>query len=218
MKKFRFNLFLILFLFVPFVFSPKAHADAVVINFKKPSCPGHMSVISQDKNGKWFYFYWGNKAAYEKEVPENCMENIDKFNSWLYKVRKIENQMPFSDGYFTCGTYIKGDFSKTTEFYRKKIKNYENSKYSIFFNNCTVISKKALEKGILNNSKPFKSQIKYKLKNYIPFWDNHPNHYRETIERSFIGTEHHAHPSWGTVTNKKIKQLMQEPASSLKSK
>ena len=208
MKRFKSNLLIILSLFIPFIFSQKAYADAVVINFKNSSHPGHMSVISQDKNGKWFYFYWGDKAAYEKEVPVNCMKNIDTFNAWLYKVRKIEKQMPFSDGFFTRGTYIKGDFTKTTEYYRGKIKNYKKSKYSLFFNNCTVISRKALEKGILNNGKSFKSQIKYKLKDRIPFWDNHPDHYRKTIEKSFVGTEHQAQPSWGIVTDEKVKKLM----------
>lgn len=195
---------------MPFIFSQKAYADAVVINFKNPSHPGHMSVISQDKNGRWFYFYWGDKAAYEKEVPASCMKNIDTFNEWLYKVRKIEKQMPFSDGYFIHGTYIKGNFTKTTEFYREKIKNYKKSKYSLFFNNCAIVSRKALEKGILNNGKSFKSQIKYKLIDYIPFWGNHPDHYRKTIERSFVGTEHQAYPSWGIVTDEKVKKLMLE--------
>lgn len=212
MKRFKFNLLIILSLFMPFIFSTKAYADAVVINFKKPSRPGHMSVISQDKNGKWFYFYWGNNAAYEKEVPANCMKNIDTFNAWLYKVRKIEKQMPFSNGYFIHGTYIKGDFTKTTEFYKEKIKSYKKSKYSLFFNNCTVVSRKALEKGVLTNGKPFKSQIKYRLRNYIPFWDNHPDHYRKTIEKSFVGTNHQAYPSWGIVTDKKVKNLMLEKA------
>lgn len=208
MKRFKFNLLIILCLFSPFIFSQKAYADAVVINSKKSSHPGHMSVISQDKNGKWFYFYWGNKAAYEKEVPESCMENIDKFNAWLYKVRKIEKQMPFSDGFFNFGTYIKGDFTKTTEFYREKVKSYKKSKYSLFFNNCAVVSRKALEKGVLNNGKSFKSQIKYKLKDRIPFWNNHPDNYRKTIERSFVGTKHHAHASWGIVTDEKVKKLI----------
>lgn len=213
MKRFKFNLLIILCLFMPFIFSQKAYADAVVINFKRSSsCPGHMSVISQDENGKWFYFYWGNKASYEKEVPANYMKNIDTFNEWLYKVRKIENQMPFSDGYFIFGTYIKGDFTKTTEYYRNEIKNYKKSKYSLFFNNCAVVSKKALEKGVLNNGKSFKSQIKHRLRNYIPFWDNHPDNYRKTIEKSFVGTEHQAHPSWGIVTDEKIKKLMLEKA------
>lgn len=210
MRRFKFDLLIILCLFVPVFFNTKAYADAVVINYKSPSQPGHMSIISQDKSGKWFYFYWGNEAAYEKEVPENCMKNIDTFNAWLYKVRKVEKQMPFSNGYFVHGTYIKGDFTKTTEFYREKIKSYKKSKYSLFFNNCAIVSRKALEKGVLNNGKSFKSQIKYGLKNYIPFWDSHPDHYRKTIERSFIGTQHHTHPSWGTVTDEKVKKLMLE--------
>lgn len=208
MKRFKFNLLMILCLFMPFIFSQKAYADAVVINSKKSSSPGHMSVISQDKNGRWFYFYWGNKTAYEKEVPASCMENIDKFNAWLYKVRKIENQMPFSNGFFNFGTYIKGNFTKTTEFYREKVKSYKKSKYSLFFNNCAIISRKALEKGVLNNGKSFKSQIKYKLKDRIPFWNNHPDNYRKTIERSFVGTKHHAYPSWGIVTDEKVKKLI----------
>ena len=121
MKRFKFNLLIILSLFMPFIFSAKAYADAVVINFKKPSRPGHMSVISQDKNGRWFYFYWGNNAAYEKEVPANCMKNINtyakmtsesmKMASVILAVLPILCVYPFLQKYFVKGMYtgsVKG--------------------------------------------------------------------------------------------------------------
>ena len=58
------------------------------------------------------------------------------------------------------------------------------------------------------NGKPFKSQMKYNLKEYIPFWSIFPHNYRKIIERNFIGTEHHAFPDWGKVTDEKILSLI----------
>lgn len=205
MKKIKYFLSVMLFSVLTLIFIKNANADVIVITVKRPNHIGHTSIISQDKNGKWFYFYWGNEVAYAAEVPNEYMKNIDTLNEWFFINRKSFEK---SSRFYAYGTYIKGDFTKSTEYYNDVVKNYKTWKYNFIFNNCSTVSQRALEKGILLNGKPFKSQIKYKLKEYIPFWSIFPHNYRKIIERNFIGTEHHAFPDWGKVTDEKILSLI----------
>ena len=60
MKKIKYFLSVMLFSVLTLIFIKNANADVIVITVKRPNHIGHTSIISQDKNGKWFYFYWGN--------------------------------------------------------------------------------------------------------------------------------------------------------------
>lgn len=204
MKNFKLLNFFLVFAIIAGLFSNKVSADAIVITTQRPHNFGHTSIISQDENGKWFYFFWGIKSAYKKEVPAEDIKNINTFNNWLYDVRRNKGEMKNSCGFYAHGIYIKGDFTQTTKYYSDKIKNYKIWKYFLGLNFCSVVSRRALEKGILPDGTSFKSHMKYTKADYIPFYDDFPHHYRRLIERSFKGTEYEAHSNWGKVTDEKI--------------
>ena len=191
MKKIKYFLSVMLFSVLTLIFIKNANADVIVITVKRPNHIGHTSIISQDKNGKWFYFYWGNEVAYAAEVPDEYMKNIDTLNKWFFINRKSFEK---SSRFYAYGTYIKGDFTKSTEYYNDVVKNYKTWKYNFIFNNCSTVSQRALEKGILLNGKSFKSQMKYNLKAYIPFWSIFPHHYRTIITCIFICFYYHSLP------------------------
>ena len=69
----------------PIAFVDPWGTDAIVITTSTTSvyCNAHTSVIAQDADGKWFYFYWGDKNCVVVEVPSDAMSDLDSFNSWL---------------------------------------------------------------------------------------------------------------------------------------
>ena len=185
------------------VFMGQANADAVIVTSRAPGTLGHTSVISQDKDGRWYYFYWGHRISYERQVPDKYMENIDTFNEWMLQQKNEDNKLKKITSHYAYGIYVKGDFTKATEYYSNKIKNYSPYTYFLGLQLCSVVSRKALNKGILPDGKPFTKQLKYILKDYIPLYDVFPDNYRKLIERSFRGTEYEGPADWGDIKNPK---------------
>ena len=65
-----------------------------------------------------------------------------------------------------------------------------------------------MNKGILEDNKPFKKHLKYIFKDYLPLYDVFPDNYRKLVERSFKNTIHEGDAYWGTVTNEKILKII----------
>ena len=80
---------------------------------------GHTSIITQDtRDGKWHYFYWGNKATYFVEVPweDGVMDSLGNFNSWLDK-----QDLPYSTKNYTSATFVEGDFNASVDYFKKLV-------------------------------------------------------------------------------------------------
>ena len=203
-----------------------AKADAILITSKGDKGTGHTSVISQDKAGNWHYFFWGINIAYEATVPLKKVENIDRFNQWLYEwkdpIKGATQIYRTRDGamtgfkpsktqtYYTRGTYIKGDFSETTEYYTEQINSFSKLRYYAGLNFCSVVSRQALEKGKLIDGTLFKDLTEtYKnVCDRIPFYLDFPVNYHNLVDRSVKGTVYEGNPEWGDIHNPDVKRFM----------
>lgn len=181
-------------------------ADAILITMKGDKGTGHTSIISQDNEGKWHYFFWGDKIAFDDIVPEYAMKNINTFNDWLWKVRKNNPKRQKIPSYYTRATYILGDFSQTTIYYQNQVKNHSIFKYYWMLNFCSVVSNKALSFGVLRNGVKFPDFINSQrtLLEWAPFYDYYPVNLHNLIDKSIKDTRNEGKPNWGKVTNKKI--------------
>lgn len=77
---------------------------------------GHTSILTQDtRDGRWYYFYWGDKAIYFVEVPwkDGAMESLDDFNNWLDK-----QDLPYSTKNYTSATFVEGDFNGSVDYFK----------------------------------------------------------------------------------------------------
>ncbi|OQB13716.1 MAG: tRNA(Glu)-specific nuclease WapA precursor [Firmicutes bacterium ADurb.Bin193] len=95
--------------------------DAIWITTSEESVKGqgHSSILVQDtREGKWYYFYWGDKATYFVEVPwqDGAMSSLDAFNEWLTGMNLRDN----STGY-TTATFIEGDFNASVDFFKTTV-------------------------------------------------------------------------------------------------
>ena len=143
---------------------------------------GHSSVLVQDSDGNWYYYYWGDKNAFLEKVPSSAMKSLDSFNEWL---QDDANKEMFRDSTTTYdrANYFEGDFSESVSYYQslinkvvvkmtilmpigntfignmviRKLDVYLNTKYNLLSNNCVTTSIDGLEKGVLSNGKSFSS-------------------------------------------------------------
>ena len=143
---------------------------------------GHSSVLVQDSDGNWYYYYWGDKNAFLEKVPSSAMKSLDSFNEWL---QDDANKEMFRDSTtnYDRANYFEGDFSESVSYYQSltdkvvvkmtilmpigntlignmvmhKRDIYLNTKYNLLSNNCVTTSIDGLEKGILSNGKSFSS-------------------------------------------------------------
>ncbi len=192
-----------LFILLISIFFNTAKADTILLTSTHSKPFGHTSLISQDKNKKWFYFYWGIKTAYELEVPSEAIENIDNFNKWLYDQKLQDKKVKNTTSLYTHAIYIKGDFSKTTEHYSKCVNNHRPWKYYFVLNFCSSVTKKALKKGTFEDGKSIEDLIKTRKKatDYIPFYDDVPINFHNLVKRSLENTNYEAHKDWGIIKN-----------------
>ena len=183
-----------------------AEADAILITMKGDKGTGHTSIISQDKKGRWHYFFWGDKIAFDDIVPKKAMKNINAFNAWLWKIRKNNPKRQKIPSYYTRATYILGDFSRSTEYYQEQVRNHSMFKYYWIFNYCSVVSSKALSFGVLRNGTKFQDLINSHrtILDWIPFYDYYPVNLHNLVDRSIKGTENEGRSNWGVITNPKI--------------
>ncbi|WP_407422221.1 hypothetical protein [Methanobrevibacter sp.] len=152
--------------------------DAVLITADHAAAgAGHTSIITQDtRDGKWYYFYWGDKATYFVEVPweDGAMGSLENFNSWLNK-----QDLPYSTKNYTSATFVEGDFNASVDYfkdlvagttiekgYRMEVGRYDkptmeyyqiNKSYSLLKANCLQMSMKGFYKGTLKNGTSVKS-------------------------------------------------------------
>ncbi len=186
--------------------APPVKATTILITMKGDKGTGHTSIISQDENGIWHYFFWGDKVAFDDIVPEDAMKNIDAFNAWLLEIRKSNSKRQNIPSYYTRATYILGDFTQTTKYYQNQVRNHSIFKYYWTLNYCSVVSYKALRFGKLLNEKSFQDTVNSKrtILDCIPFYDYYPVNLHNLVDRSIKGTKNEGMPDWGTVTNSKI--------------
>lgn len=210
MKRFKFLCLSAIFILCTSIFSGIVKADAILVTSKKEEGPGHNSVISQDEEGKWHYFFVGTSVAYEQEVPNESVKNIDTLNEWLLeqKIHKTKPQKSYN--YYTRGTYIKGDFTETTKYYQKQISKHSKLRYYLCCNFCSVVSRKALEKGKLSDGKSFKTLLKESKRFYdhIPFYDWFPVNLHNLVDKGVKDTNYEGPNSWGDVHNEEILKKM----------
>ncbi|MBQ4629819.1 MAG: RHS repeat-associated core domain-containing protein, partial [Clostridia bacterium] len=169
----------------PVMFVDNSGLDAVVITSDNAAgssgiYAGHTSVIVQDKNGDWYYYYWGDEAAYLEKVSDNVMRSFASFNNWLSKEIDI-GDLKNSTNNYTAATYIKGDFSKSYDYFYNLVKNADvgtkqkfggpivgyveqsgNFDYSLFSKNCVTTSIEGLHKGTLSNGKSYGEVLPYR--------------------------------------------------------
>jgi len=140
---------------------PSGH-DAIIITANHAAFGnGHTSALFQDKQGNWYYTYWGDKGVIVKETKE--FTSLDGFNNWL-------NQQDFKEwsttGY-TSSTYIAGDFTDSLGYFKELVENFngtmgtKNDDYNVFLMNCLQMTMKALEKGKLNDGTKVSSIMGY---------------------------------------------------------
>ena len=129
-----------------------------------------MGAIVPDRNGDWYFFYWGEIVLLEKITDSNALLSRDAFNKYL-----VENSLNSSGNDYDETAYIRGDFSATYDYYKALVDNYDenyadgsrsvnkvimnvnNAEYNLFTNNCTQNTMKGFYKGVLADGTTVKS-------------------------------------------------------------
>ncbi|MFU1796223.1 RHS repeat-associated core domain-containing protein [Paenibacillus azoreducens] len=114
---------------------------------------GHTSLLLQNKNNQWYYFYWGDKDVKLVEIKDkSALQSLEALNKWG------SGKSGFGGGGYQRSTYIKGDFSasitaaqKYADRYKDKYDGGDNLDYSLFKLNCVQVSSVLLGEGILYN-------------------------------------------------------------------
>jgi hypothetical protein len=166
---------------------------------------GHTSAIVQDAQGIWYYYYWGDSAAYLKEVPNEALESLDKFNEWLdengagKEGEGSGKPLQYSSNNYTTATYIEGDFSRTVSYYRLQINNVtystmkdgfsdneipKNNQFKPFMYNCMLTTYHGLKEGKLPDDTDFGEFAKFNLIGSL-----RPNDFRVMIRETFLNTQ-----------------------------
>ncbi|MDR1687772.1 MAG: hypothetical protein LBS21_04070, partial [Clostridiales bacterium] len=130
--------------------------DAIWLNGSKWTPFGHSSLLIQDENDEWFYFFFSIDAALLNEVTRipkmgentqeisanneksiiNLMENLDNFNQFF----GLANDPTNKNERYTSATYISGDFTESLEFAKRIVNKEEPIKctrkiFNFLFNN-----------------------------------------------------------------------------------
>ena len=139
---------------------------------------GHIGVLVQDENGKWWHFYWGGFGIFGQlasvfgldVIAERwCVEYLGDPTS----LEEINNSGQY-DSYEEMH-YLKGDFSDTVEMFKSM-----GSLYNLYENNCSIVSLRTLAsadtsyKDLLNTASKFtvpahaNKYIRNNVKKYQP--------------------------------------------------
>jgi RHS repeat-associated protein len=176
--------------------------DAIVINkpvgFDPTNTIEHMSLLIQDSNGDWNYFFYGNQVYYDKITDPHAMDSLDNLNQYLRENNSSYGKLYLNNDkkVYTRSVYIEGDFTDTeaaakklvskymSTYYDKKKKEYVyNDDYKLLSNNCTTNSIDILLKGNLPGEITIK---KYFFKHgYLSRIGVLPNHNMSVLETMF---------------------------------
>jgi RHS repeat-associated protein len=147
----------------PIMFKDPFGLDAIFITDQNAvSGAGHSSTIMQDKDGVWWYCYWGDKEAVYVTIPDEWTYSLDDINSYL---RGNIGEAKYS-GKYTSFVYVEGDFTKGLSWYKGEIdkagtmgNNNKNSMYSVLDYNCSQTSTKAMSMGVLSDGYAFSNYL-----------------------------------------------------------
>lgn len=115
----------------------------------------HMSAFFQDKDGTWYYFFWGDSVQNIRITDASILENLDSMNQYLLD-NEIINR---ADRQYRDAVYIAGDFSASVDAANVLVSDYEkaiadsdssfNPDYNLFVRNCTQVTMELFYKGTL---------------------------------------------------------------------
>jgi RHS repeat-associated protein len=164
----------------PLAFVDPTGLDAIWINSSNwPGTlgSGHSSLLIENANGVWGYFYFAINAVTFAPVAPEAMSSLESFNEWTqYMAGKENKEYPPYDS----SVYIKGDFTSAySEAARLKDDNEfkewitvqekllgiiaknpfvdmftntaDNKEYHLLFNNCATASWNLLKMGFLHD-------------------------------------------------------------------
>ncbi|AZS13822.1 carbohydrate-binding protein [Paenibacillus lutimineralis] len=141
---------------------PRGYDAIIITNPNLAFKQGHTSAIIQDKDGKWYYFYWGDQNVHLVEVDSvDALNSLEDFNFWASN-KKIKDKKGnliglagFGDGGYKSSTYIKGDFNesvvKANKIYKAHSDNAVNKDYNVATKNCLQVTESVLDEGMLAN-------------------------------------------------------------------
>jgi hypothetical protein len=122
---------------------------------------GHTSIIIENNDGKWYYFYWGDDGVQLEYVNSKYLGNLSEFNNWGTNKKLKDSQgkntelSGFSGSGYTSSTYIQGDFSASYREAKMLANSHQiaggNDDYSWISKNCYIVSLGLLSKGTLYN-------------------------------------------------------------------
>ncbi|MGG0825236.1 type IV secretion protein Rhs, partial [Paenibacillus turicensis] len=160
---------------------PSGHDAIMITNPDLAFGFGHTSIVIENNDGKWYYFYWGDKNVQLTQVNTSYLTDLDKFNKWgndtTLKTSKggSVGLAGFSESGYTNSTYVKGDFSASYNEAKKLANSHSingtNKDYSLTTNNCYIVSLGLLGKGILYNgvsASRFTTSVDLKAGSMIP--------------------------------------------------
>ena len=125
----------------PVLFSDANGFDAIVLYDQDTL--GHIGVMVQDSDGKWWHFYWGT-AGGKEGIPDRilCFFFVSvRSYTWCveYKGRSIKindiNAANQYSGQYEEAHYLKGDFSECVDM----LKNPQGD-YNLYTQNCSQVS------------------------------------------------------------------------------
>ena len=145
----------------PMFFVDPSGLDAIIIN-QTDAVFGfdHTSVLFQNENGTWYYFYWGLDGCYLTEINKDKMFSLAQLSGHLREKGVIgsfgENFLGW-DMFGLIGKnydnscYIEGDFSAAYDFFKDKSDNFNPWQYDLFTENCSAVVFDGISLGILKD-------------------------------------------------------------------
>lgn len=136
---------------------PTGHDAIVLTNPDLAGGLGHTSLLIQDNDNNWYYFYWGDKNVQYINIDDpEALNSLGNLNEWGKKNNKIAG---FGGDGYTGSTYVQGDFTNSHE-EAIKLRDIHQPEYTgddknpdYFFagNSCLLKSMELLSLGVLYN-------------------------------------------------------------------
>jgi hypothetical protein len=160
----------------PLAFVDPTGLDAIWINSSNYSGTlgqGHSSLLIENAEGKWKYFYFAINGVHFLEVAPAALKSLDAFNEWHNSKEKIKpyDSSVYIEGDFTDAYSVADNLGKDYKpdqiddnttlvdrfFYKAKnhilvnafFNTAKNKEYSLFTNNCAIASWNLLKTGFL---------------------------------------------------------------------
>ena len=138
---------------------PDGHDAFIITAEAAVGTMGHTSLLLQDSEGAWYYFYWGARNGHLVDAARVISDKVDieVIDGVFIDLNKLNDEIGeyHNNGMiYTSAFYINGNFEKSLEFIESLEERFGSSDervYELFTQNCMEVSILALSQSNIDS-------------------------------------------------------------------